>query len=219
MVFRIDLKIFILIILFYITKQIEIYAIIMFFAIIHELGHLLTGMTLGMKPEKIDLKPFGLSVSFKVLPKEYNSKVKMANTLEVKKILVAMAGPLTNLLIILLVLFTNIDFFTKQMIVYSNILIILFNILPIYPLDGGRIIKGVLHIFIGKDKANNYINDISFVTLIILTAVSSILILYINNIAIFLGIVVLWMIHIREEKVYKNRLKIHEMIKKAYNES
>lgn len=39
--FRIDLKIFLFIILFYLTKQIETYAMVMFFAILHELGHLL----------------------------------------------------------------------------------------------------------------------------------------------------------------------------------
>lgn len=39
--FKIDLKIILFIILFYFTKQIEMYAMIMLFAIVHELGHLL----------------------------------------------------------------------------------------------------------------------------------------------------------------------------------
>ena len=39
--FRIDLKIFLFLILFYFTKQIETYVIIIVFAIIHELGHLI----------------------------------------------------------------------------------------------------------------------------------------------------------------------------------
>ena len=59
--FRIDLKIFIFLIIFYFTKQIEIYAMIMLFALIHELGHLLAGILMGMKPEKIELMPFGVS--------------------------------------------------------------------------------------------------------------------------------------------------------------
>lgn len=50
--FRIDLKIFIFLIIFYFTKQIEIYAMIMLFALIHELGHLLAGILMGMKPRK-----------------------------------------------------------------------------------------------------------------------------------------------------------------------
>lgn len=56
--FRMDLKIFFLIALFYLTKQIEIYAMVMFFAIIHELGHLVAGLLLGMKPEKLEIMPY-----------------------------------------------------------------------------------------------------------------------------------------------------------------
>ena len=48
--FRIDLKIFAFIILFVITRQIEIYSLIMGFAIIHELTHMLVGIILGFKP-------------------------------------------------------------------------------------------------------------------------------------------------------------------------
>ena len=62
--FRIDLKIFIFLILFYFTKQIELYAMIMIFAIIHELGHLLAGLLMGMKPEKLEIMPFGVSISY-----------------------------------------------------------------------------------------------------------------------------------------------------------
>ena len=212
MVFRIDLKIFLFLILFYITKQIEFYAIIMFFAIIHELGHLLTGLTLGMKPEKIELKLFGLSVSFKISIDEYNKKIKKANMLEVKKIIVALAGPITNLLIILIANFIHLNDYQKNMIIYSNLLLILINMLPIFPLDGGRVLKGLLHIILGKNKAEKYSNKISFITLILLTISASILILYIKNIAIFLIIVVLFAIHIRETQIYKNRQKIMQII-------
>ena len=212
MVFRIDLKIFLLLILFYITKQIEFYAIIMFFAIIHELGHLLTGLTLGMKPKKIELKLFGLSVSFKISINEYNKKIKKANMLEVKKIIVALAGPITNLLIILIANFIHLNDYQKNMIIYSNLLLILINMLPIFPLDGGRVLKGLLHIILGKNKAEKYSNKISFITLILLTISASILILYIKNIAIFLIIVVLFAIHIRETQIYKNRQKIMQII-------
>ena len=212
MVFRIDLKIFLLLILFYITKQIEFYAIIMFFAIIHELGHLLTGLTLGMKPEKIELKLFGLSVSFKISIDEYNKKIKKANMLEVKKIIIALAGPITNLLIILLANFIHINDEQKSMLIYSNLLLILINMLPIFPLDGGRVLKGLLHVILGKNKAERYSNKISFITLILLTILASILILYIKNIAIFLIIVVLFAIHIRETQIYKNRQKIMQII-------
>lgn len=68
--FRIDLKIFLFLILFYFTKQIETYTIIIIFAIIHELGHLLAGLMVGMKPDKMELKPYGVSISFKMSKKE-----------------------------------------------------------------------------------------------------------------------------------------------------
>lgn len=41
---KIDLRIFLFAVLFYFTKQIEMYAIIMIFAIVHELGHLTCGL-------------------------------------------------------------------------------------------------------------------------------------------------------------------------------
>ena len=52
MKFRIDLKIILFFILFYFTKQIEIYALMMIFAIIHEIAHLIAGIMLKMKPDK-----------------------------------------------------------------------------------------------------------------------------------------------------------------------
>ena len=89
--FRIDLKIFLLLILFYFTNQIEIYAMIMFFAILHELGHLIAGLLLGMKPQKIEIVPYGLSISFKLMTNDYNKKIKNGNKFELKKILVAIS--------------------------------------------------------------------------------------------------------------------------------
>ena len=50
MQFKIDIKIFIFLIVFYITGQLWFYAIILSFAVIHELGHLVTGILVGMKP-------------------------------------------------------------------------------------------------------------------------------------------------------------------------
>ena len=210
--FRIDLKIFVFLILFYLTKQIEVYSYIMIFAIIHELGHLLAGLMLGMKPEKIELMPFGFSISFKINTKEYNKKIKNGNMLEIKKIFVALAGPITNFIIILVTLNFNIEIIKSIIIIYTNFLIMIFNLLPIYPLDGGRILRGILHIDFGKIKSEKYIMKISKITLIIITAFSSILILYIHNIAIFLIIIYLWCILIREEQKYKKRKFIYEKL-------
>ena len=124
MKFRIDLKIFILVILFFITNQIKIYAMIMLFAIIHEIGHLLAGILLGMRPTKIEIKPFGVSIDFDITRKDYHIKIGKGNLLEVKKIFVALAGPVTNGLIIIIFMIYNhfnLNEYDKIIIIFSNI--------------------------------------------------------------------------------------------------
>lgn len=213
--FKIDLKIFLFLILYYFTNQIESYVMIIIFAIIHEMGHLVAGLLMGMKPEKIELRPYGLSISFFLTPKDYNKKFKNANLLEVKKIIVAIAGPLTNLVIIFIALNTKLDIFSDLMIIYANILLLIFNLLPIYPLDGGRILKGVLHIFFGKRRSEKYINSISFFTLLIVTFLASLGVFYTENISIFLITICIWGFYLKQDRLYKNKMKIYNLIDKT----
>ena len=121
--FRIDLKIFLFLIVFYITKQIGIYAIMIGFAILHELGHLFMGLLLGLKPEKIDLIPMGLAVSFKVNISDFNKKKKRANVEVLKEIFIAVAGPVVNLIILILAQIFVKDEMLKNLIIYANLLI------------------------------------------------------------------------------------------------
>ena len=202
MVLKIDLKIFIFFALFYLTKQIKLYATIMILCIIHELGHVVMGIIMGLKIEKIEIMPLGLSVSFKINVDDYNKKVKKGNVLQLKKIAIAAAGPFVNLIMLLIVLNTNIDFkiVSNEVLAYANILIILFNLLPIYPLDGGRILKEFIHIFEGSIKSKIYIRKISKLVMILLTMVGSVAILYLKNIAIFFIIIYLWIIVIKDNR-------------------
>ena len=78
----------------------------------------------------------------------------------------------------------------------------------------GRALKSFLHILVGRIKAEKYINKISFVSLLILTFLASIVIYKMENIAIFLIILVLWGIVIKEDIIYRKRNKIYNIIEK-----
>lgn len=213
--FKIDFKIFLFLILFYFTRQVETYVMILFFAFIHEIGHLLMGLLMGMRPNKIEIKPYGVSISFKIKPKDYNQKILEGNRLQIKKILIAIAGPITNFIIMNVATNLPIGIFSKMMIIYSNLLLIIFNLIPIYPLDGGRIVKAFLHILLGKRKAEKYSNNSSLIVLIILTFLASVGVYYIKNISIFIIIIFLWIIYIQEDVIYRRRNRIYKLIEKT----
>ena len=168
-------------------------------------GHIFAGLLLKLKPKKLNIMPFGLAVTFE----SYGYRKLM----ETKKILIAFAGPLTNILISIITLFIHIDESLKQTIIYSNILVAFFNLIPIYPLDGGRILKGFIKLkYKNNMVADSVINKISNILAIVLTAISSILILYLKNISIFLVIVYLWIIVIKENKRFDLKKKVNDII-------
>ena len=202
MIMKIDLKIFIFFALFYLTKQVKLYATIMILCIIHEIGHVLMGIILGLKVDKIEIMPLGLSVSFKINADDYNKKIRKGNILQLKKIAIALAGPLTNLIMLLIVLYTNINLkiVSNEILAYANILIMLFNLLPIYPLDGGQILKAILQILEGSIKSKIYIRKISKAVIILITMLASVGIMYLKNIGVFFIIIYLWIVVIKENR-------------------
>lgn len=195
---RINLQIFIFAIIFYLTKQIRIYTILMIFAFIHELGHLLAGILLGLKAKGIDIMPFGVSINFEDYSNKYIAK----------KIIIALAGPLVNAIIVILGVYNN----WEEEIIYANILIGLFNLIPLYPLDGGRILKYIIQLATNSKEAEMFAYKLSNILIIILTLVSSVGILYIQNIGILLILVYLWVLVIQENKKYKLKMRIFNMI-------
>ena len=214
MILRIDLKIFLILILFYFTNQIEIYTLIMIFAIIHELSHLFAGLVLKMKIKQITLMPVGLSIEFKIPYEDLNIKILKSNKLELKKILIAIAGPLINIIIIFMSLFLKIKLELKYLIIYSNLLIAVFNLLPLYPLDGGRILKSVICLIKGKRKAESLINRISNIMFFLIIFIFSILIYYLKNFAILFIMIYLLYIITKENKIYRMKMQMYKILDK-----
>lgn len=203
---KINLQIFLFMVVFLFTHQIEIYGFIMIFAFIHELGHLIAGLTLKLKPKALSIMPFGISITFEA----YGYKKLM----EMKKILIALAGPITNIVILIVALFLPINYRIREILVYSNALIALFNLIPLYPLDGGRILKGLIRVKFDEIKADGIVNRISNIIIIFLTGISSIGILYFKNIAILFVLAYLWVIIINENRRYSIKKRTYDILQK-----
>ena len=202
------MEIIILLLIFYFTNQVYIYFLFILFAIIHEIGHLIAGILVGRKVEKMEILPFGSCITFKNTVEEYNKKVFKGNIRNIKSIIVALAGPCTNIIIASILYKLN----SSSINIYINLLIAFFNLLPIYPLDGGRVIKEILHLNWGKKKALDATNIISNITMFIITIASSFMIYILKNIAIFFIVIYLWLMMIKENKKYNEMKKIYKVI-------
>lgn len=169
---------------------------------------------LGFKVQKLDIMPIGFGVSFRVDTKNYNKKILKANLLTVKKIIIVLAGPLINL--ILIFIFSILEYILKigiDTLIYVNILIFIFNMMPIYPLDGGRILKNILYIFLGKLKALQIVNIISKGVAFVLTFVIVFISVLYQNISYIFVLIYIWIIVIKASKICNMKIKMYKILK------
>lgn len=147
--------------------------------IVHELGHLLTAKIFNWKTDKIYIYPLGGITKFK----------DSINKPFIEEFLVAIMGPFFQMIITIILYNSN-----KDILVLSNSLF-LFNLLPIVPLDGGRILTIILSLFKPFKKTMIIVIKISFIIYILL-------IVYIINKSsyFFLLIIIFLLFKIIDEK-------------------
>ena len=105
---------------------------------LHELGHSVVARAKGAYIHEIVLYPFGGAAKISNIPKR-----------PMDEIMVALAGPAVSLMLALL--FRQIEFL--RFLGYLNGILFLFNILPVFPMDGGRVLRALLTIRSGRLEA------------------------------------------------------------------
>lgn len=99
---------------------------------LHEFGHILMARAFGVKAQKVILCAVG-------------GVALLETTLfkrPIQTFLVAVAGPMVN--VVLLAIWQVLpDFFQWEVFLNINKMLILFNLLPIYPMDGGRVVHAI----------------------------------------------------------------------------
>jgi len=135
---------------------------VFFCVILHEFGHALAARRYGVRTHDILMTPIGGIARLERMPEG-----------RLQEFWVAIAGPMVNFLIVGLIWlgflvfqgrklpFLNSDFwvFENQPPSYFMILLLanaylgLFNLLPAFPMDGGRILRSLLSVSLPRDRA------------------------------------------------------------------
>jgi Zn-dependent protease/predicted transcriptional regulator len=117
--------------------------------LLHELGHALAARMFGIRTPDITLLPIGGVARLQRMPDKPG-----------QEIIVALAGPAVNVLIAaVLMLATGISLDLSRVqaaigpeaslparLAAANIFLVLFNLIPAFPMDGGRVLRAVLAI-------------------------------------------------------------------------
>jgi Zn-dependent protease len=124
--------------------------------VLHELGHALAARRFGVQTKDIILMPIGGVARLERMPKRPR-----------EELIVALAGPAVNVVIATVLLLITLPFIGLNGFVSPtslatnlvgktiavNLAMIVFNMLPAFPMDGGRVLRALLSIRIGHLKA------------------------------------------------------------------
>lgn len=108
--------------------------------VLHELGHLAASCIIGLKPAYISFHPFGVNLHLK--------NTFVCSLLD--EVILYLSGPLVNLLIAAF----SLIFFNNRYLFTLNISLFFVNMLPVYPLDGGCILKKFFSRAFGESVSN-----------------------------------------------------------------
>ncbi len=136
----------------------------LFAVFMHEIGHLFMMWVVDCAPKRIKLIPASIQITTP-FQKRYRNDI-----------LIAASGPIVNI-ILFLTLYFNFLAFGNQITLYFallNLIIALFNLLPVKGLDGGTILYCILAKFKGCEKAALILKIITLVlaALIIVMAIT-----------------------------------------------
>jgi Zn-dependent protease len=119
--------------------------------LIHELAHAFIALQKNyfVSEVKIDVLYGFASMDISNIPERDSWKI-------------ALAGPISNLILsviaVLIGSFYDFEFLSQLFVI--NILLFMFNILPIYPMDGGRILRDILFMKMSSRKLAKKISSI-----------------------------------------------------------
>ncbi len=181
-----------------------IYLIFLISIFIHELSHIIVGYCFGYKLKKIRMLPLGFYIEF-----EKNEKI-----IFIKKIIILLSGPISNFFISLFFYEFNTEFSEKICLI--NIFLGIFNLFPIYPLDGENILSQSLKIIYGYKKGNNKAFIVSKISLCCITFLYSLIIIKIKNLSILLVIIFLWYKNFEKENKIKIEQSAYRVIEKSH---
>jgi len=121
--------------------------------LLHELGHALMAATYGISTRDITLYPFG---GIAAIEQEPNPGLE--------EFFIAIAGPAVNFILAgLLAPGLFLGSHVISFLVMINLVMGIFNLIPAFPMDGGRILRSVLAARLGKEKGTRLSLNISLV--------------------------------------------------------